>query len=190
MKRSEKILRLRKGMGLSQEELAERLNVSRQAVSRWEVGSAQPDAENVFQMSRVFGVTADYLLDESLETLQPLSSGDRAGAAPKTEGTLLKSRLRGVAWGAVGVGALGQSVLYILSRVIEVMVPRVEIQNGQKLYTYSTGITARSYRYFIREYNLEGLSAVLWGLMLAGGVILLVRSGVFQRLKRRRGGEA
>ncbi len=178
MKRSEKILRLRKGMGLSQEELAERLNVSRQAVSRWEVGSAQPDAENVFQMSRVFGVTADYLLDESLETPQLLSHGEQAEAAPR------KSRLPGVAWGALGAGALGQSVLYILSRIIEVMVPRVEIQNGKKFYTYSSEMTARSYRYFIRTYKLEGLSAVLWGMLLAGGLVLLVRSGAFRRLKR------
>ena len=44
MKLSEKIIRLRKGRGLSQEELAERLEVSRQAVSRWESGTALPDA--------------------------------------------------------------------------------------------------------------------------------------------------
>ena len=44
MKLSEKIIRLRKGRGLSQEELAERLGVSRQAVSRWESGTALPDA--------------------------------------------------------------------------------------------------------------------------------------------------
>lgn len=47
MKLSEKIIRLRKGRGLSQEELAERLGVSRQAVSRWESGTALPDAGNL-----------------------------------------------------------------------------------------------------------------------------------------------
>ena len=61
----EKILALRKQRGLSQEELAGRLQVSRQAVSRWEVGSAQPDAHNILQLSRLFGVTADYLLDDA-----------------------------------------------------------------------------------------------------------------------------
>ena len=64
MKLSEKILELRKGMGLSQEELAEKLNVSRQTVSRWEVGSALPDAENLRLLSGLFGVTADYLLND------------------------------------------------------------------------------------------------------------------------------
>ncbi|MCI8789758.1 MAG: helix-turn-helix transcriptional regulator [Lachnospiraceae bacterium] len=55
---SEKILDLRKQQGMSQENLAEKLGVSRQAVSRWEVGSALPDASNIRQLSRLFGVTA------------------------------------------------------------------------------------------------------------------------------------
>ena len=55
---SEKILDLRKQQGMSQENLAEKLGVSRQAVSRWEVGSALPDASNSRQLSRLFGVTA------------------------------------------------------------------------------------------------------------------------------------
>ena len=49
MKLAEKLVTLRKSSGLSQEELAERLNVSRQAVSRWEMGSAMPDAGNLLQ---------------------------------------------------------------------------------------------------------------------------------------------
>nr|WP_300679422.1 helix-turn-helix transcriptional regulator [uncultured Acetatifactor sp.] len=58
MSLSEKILDLRKQQGMSQENLAEKLGVSRQAVSRWEVGSALPDASNIRQLSRLFGVTA------------------------------------------------------------------------------------------------------------------------------------
>ncbi len=64
MKLSEKIFDLRKKMGLSQDELAEKLNVSRQSVSRWEVGSASPDAENLKQLSSIFGVSVDYLLND------------------------------------------------------------------------------------------------------------------------------
>ena len=64
MKLSEKIVRLRKSRGMSQEALAEALGVSRQAVSRWEVGSALPDASNLLQLSRLFGVSADYLLND------------------------------------------------------------------------------------------------------------------------------
>lgn len=67
MKLSNKILNLRKEKGLSQEELAEKIGVSRQAVSRWEGGAAQPDAANLLQLSRLFQVTADYLLDDDRE---------------------------------------------------------------------------------------------------------------------------
>lgn len=64
MKLEEKIFKLRKGKGMSQEELAEKLNVSRQAVSRWEMGTAQPDVQNLLQISKLFDVTTDYLLND------------------------------------------------------------------------------------------------------------------------------
>ena len=62
MKLSDKIVRLRKSNGMSQEELADKLGVSRQAISRWEMGTAMPDATNILQLSRLFQVTTDYLL--------------------------------------------------------------------------------------------------------------------------------
>lgn len=64
----EKILTLRKKQGMSQEDLAEKLNVSRQAISRWENGSAKPDADNILQLSKLFGVTTDYLLNDEYES--------------------------------------------------------------------------------------------------------------------------
>lgn len=83
MKLSEKILTLRKKSGWSQEELAERLDVSRQAISRWESGSALPDANNILLLSKLFGVTTDYLLnddyqsDNDLPKVQALHSDGR-----------------------------------------------------------------------------------------------------------------
>lgn len=65
---SQKIIALRKSKGLSQEALAEKLGVSRQAVSRWEVGSAMPDASNILQLSKLFSVTTDYLLHDDYES--------------------------------------------------------------------------------------------------------------------------
>ena len=70
MKLSDKIVGLRKSRGMSQETLAEHLNVSRQAVSRWEMGTAMPDATNILRLSKLFHVTADYLLDD--ETVRQL----------------------------------------------------------------------------------------------------------------------
>ena len=65
---AEKIIKLRKANGWSQEDLAEKLYVSRQAISRWENGTALPDAENVLQISKLFQVTTDYLLNDDYES--------------------------------------------------------------------------------------------------------------------------
>ena len=67
MKLHEKILFLRKSRGMTQEELADHLDISRQAVSRWESGTAMPDAGNVVQLAKLFAVTTDYLLREDYE---------------------------------------------------------------------------------------------------------------------------
>lgn len=64
----EKLLFLRRQSGLSQEQIAEKLNVSRQAVSRWEAG-AIPDMENVVKISGFFDCSLDYLMNDSIEKL-------------------------------------------------------------------------------------------------------------------------
>lgn len=64
---SEKLYKLRKKSGLSQEQLAEQLNVSRQAISKWEQGTAVPESEKLISISNYFGVTVDYLLKEDTE---------------------------------------------------------------------------------------------------------------------------
>ena len=74
MTMAEKILALRKQAGLSQEELADKLGVSRQAVSRWEMGAALPDAPNILGLSRLFGVTTDSLLYDEYDAPQPLGA--------------------------------------------------------------------------------------------------------------------
>ena len=60
----EKIMTLRKKKGWSQEELAFRLEVSRQSVSKWEMGTSVPELDKIIRMSEVFGCTTDYLLKE------------------------------------------------------------------------------------------------------------------------------
>ena len=166
MKLSEKIVRLRKSRGMSQEALAEALGVSRQAVSRWEVGSALPDASNLLQLSRLFGVSADYLLnDEYGEEQENVPQGK---AAPKRR----TARVAGLC--LAGFGLMGNFAIYVLSRFIEVMVPHVTHENGETWYTYSSSITARSYKYFVQEYKLELLVALFWILAAAGLIIAFV----------------
>ena len=62
MNLGEKIKRLRKENNLSQEQLAEKLNVSRQAISKWEANKAYPDIENLILLRKIFDVTLDDLI--------------------------------------------------------------------------------------------------------------------------------
>lgn len=64
---ADKIIRLRKKNGWSQEELADKMNVSRQAVSKWEAAQSIPSLEKILQLSDFFGVTTDYLLKDEIE---------------------------------------------------------------------------------------------------------------------------
>lgn len=64
---ADKIIRLRKKNGWSQEELADKMNVSRQAVSKWESAQTIPDLEKILQLGALFSVTTDYLLKDEIE---------------------------------------------------------------------------------------------------------------------------
>ena len=64
---ADKIINERKKCGWSQEELAEKLNVSRQSVSKWEGAQATPDIQKIIKMAELFGVSTDYLLKDELE---------------------------------------------------------------------------------------------------------------------------
>lgn len=226
MKLSDKILALRKKEGMSQEDLAERLHVSRQAVSRWEMGSAQPEASNILQLSRLFGVTADYLLDDGQEVpataIAPEGGKNRAGfvtgsevekedaataIAPKggtspgipgenpgMEGSCgvaageggqgsrhhaadvktggkakEKCRYRIIGWCAALTGLLGNFVIYVLSRMHKVMVPRITYNGaGQPTYYWSSEIMGYSYKYFVSQHRLQLLVTFFWGMAVTG----------------------
>ena len=63
----QKILQLRTSKGISQEELAEMLGVSRQSVSKWEMGQALPQIDKVLQLSEIFSVSTDELLHDKMD---------------------------------------------------------------------------------------------------------------------------
>ena len=71
---ADKIIALRKRAGWSQEELAQQLGVTRQSVSKWEGAQSVPDMDKVLQMSRLFGVSTDYLLKDELEETEVLAA--------------------------------------------------------------------------------------------------------------------
>lgn len=80
MSLAEKLVALRKQKGLTQMELAEKLNVSRQAISRWEVGSAVPSTDNLKTLGDLYGVSVDYLLSDIADNVedQKIESIDQA----------------------------------------------------------------------------------------------------------------
>ena len=78
---SEKLYQLRKARGLSQENLAGHLGVSRQAVQKWETGSSTPDVSNLVAISEYFQVSLDHLLKD---TEGVSASTDREESEPQT----------------------------------------------------------------------------------------------------------
>lgn len=73
-----KLVRLRKKEGMSQVDVSEKLDVSRQAVSRWEAGDSRPSTENLQALCKLYNVKLDDLLDESNEEV-PISMIDSRG---------------------------------------------------------------------------------------------------------------
>ena len=82
---ADKIVDLRKKNGWSQEELAEKLNVSRQAISKWEGAQSVPDMGRIIQLSELFGVSTDYLLKDNMEKEEAVVS-DEADSTVRTIG--------------------------------------------------------------------------------------------------------
>lgn len=102
MKLGEKIVRLRKKNGMSQERLADALDVSRQSVYKWEVNDSVPDMEKIAKMVEIFGVTYDFLLNDKIEFDEtavtekvkeeaPLSKVNETQVEPETETVVEKA---------------------------------------------------------------------------------------------------
>lgn len=70
---SDNLIRLRKGKSWSQEDLAEKLGISRQAVSKWEVGTSKPDIDNVIKISKLFEVSIDELVNNEIIKTEAIS---------------------------------------------------------------------------------------------------------------------
>lgn len=78
---ADKLITLRKKAGWSQEELAEKLNVTRQSVSKWEGAQSVPDIDKILQLSCLFGVTTDYLLKD--DAAEPEYTEDDTSPLPR-----------------------------------------------------------------------------------------------------------
>ena len=107
----EKLFALRRQAGYSQEEMADRLEISRQAVSRWEMGTTLPDAQNLIRLSKIFGVSIDSMLNDGMELTgekQPAME-ENVERIPKEEQIrrLVFGALMGLYTGALCLGLAG-----------------------------------------------------------------------------------
>lgn len=89
-----KLVSLRKQKGLTQMELAEKLNVSRQAISRWEVGAAVPSTDNMKILGDLYEVPVDYLLNEEIENIakKDEDAQEQSSQEPEKNGIFLNRR--------------------------------------------------------------------------------------------------
>lgn len=166
----EKLLNLRRARGWTQEELADKIDVTRQALSKWEANSALPDTKNVVAIAKLFGVTTDYLLfeDEGRElaanTDAPKSAAPRRGNTRVVLGVIL------LVLGFCGVLAISISSIFV--GTITATVPGEE-------YTYLRGISALFYMYK----DLEKLFTVCIILCVLG-LLLLILPAIDRLLER------
>ena len=129
-----KLQYLRKTNGVSQETLAQQLEITRQTISKWELDISQPDIDKIVEISRIFGVSCDYLLKEEIGCPD---SKDETGSIHKTGKSLTQII---VGWVLVALGSIGHIAVMVASSIVEVMVPVKTVgENGEIWYTYSSG---------------------------------------------------
>ncbi len=143
MTMGEKVLNMRKARGWSQEELADRVGVTRQAVSRWESGSAKSDADKIIAICDLFGVSADYLLRNTHQCVQ-----EQKNESHGQNGTMTTRRWAG------GILTLICGATLLVIWLMSVLYP-VALVAAQKLPD------------FLFQYRLKGI----WNLLQVGLVV-------------------
>lgn len=171
----EKLTRLRKREGLSQEALAEKLGVSRQAVSRWEQSTALPDAAKLLPCARLFRVEVEWLLDDARGWEDQAQSAE---PAQETETRAAHGDRRWYIAGGIvtGAGALGLVVMGILSAAFPAVVSEAPI-GADWVHVY-TGLAG-----FLKLHGVEWLFT-LWAAAALAGLWLLAQPALRRREKR------
>lgn len=149
---AEKILTLRKKNGWSQEELAEKMNVSRQSISKWESAASIPDINKILELSRLFGVSTDYLLKDDMEPVEYTAKDntDRTARQVSWEEANRFMNCQATASKAIGSGV----VLCILSPATLILLSNT------------------------KETLAAGIGVVVLLLMVAAAVALFITSGL------------
>lgn len=159
MNLAEKIQKERKMRGLTQEDLAQRLNVSRQSVSKWESGQALPEVDKILLLSECFGVSTDYLLKDDIAANEAVIPPCPATPPEK------KYRLRPLLAALIPLvaGCAGMLLLWAQSLL-------------NPPYAFGEQLGAiRAFSFFLRYHEIEALFAASALLALLGAFLLFWR---------------
>ncbi len=156
---ADKIMNLRKKNGWSQEELAEKMQVSRQAVSKWEGAQTVPDLEKILTLSRLFGVTTDYLLKDEIEDEECAGEPERA----EVRRVSLALANEFLAWRAKAADRIAVGTFLCIVSVIPLL-----------LLTAAADVPG----HFVSENFAAGVGPVLLLVLVAPAVALFVSCGL------------
>lgn len=155
----EKLLGLRKQNQMSQEELASKLSISRQAISKWELNNSLPETENIILLSQIFAVSIDYLLK------------DEEASPVLTQGPLPKAKNKEKSLQLMGIGCLSFSfvslfVLWVLSKFFPAPIIT---------YTPHTSSWKVGFNNFIWVHDLQGFLVFLFLFTVTGLFLIFSR---------------
>lgn len=196
MNLSEKIIYYRKRAGMNQEMLADRLGVSRQAVSKWETGEAVPELNKVVLMAKVFNVTTDALLldDEAEDAPEPAAAPQSSWveAVPGVIGRLLRRYgwLSGVYIAVVGAffTLMGAAARGISNSMMNGFQSSVDSMlggfAGQTVYINGELVNTSSWL------AASNPVAMLGGVIIAVGVIMMIGGTVLAVVLKKKGKNA
>ena len=159
---ADKIIDLRKKAGWSQEELAEKLGVSRQSVSKWEGAQSIPDMNKILQLSDLFGVSTDYLLKDDMEVSEPVAAPEDAD----TEGATFVSMEEANAFLSYKAESAPRIALGVLLCILS------------PITLILLGGAQESGRLPLTEMQAAMIGLIVLILMVAGAVLLFVLSGM------------
>lgn len=155
---ADKILELRRSNNLSQEELAEKLDVSRQSISKWESGTSIPDLNKIIKLSEIFGVSTDYLIkDDDTSAAPTIDKSSKGKSVSIEEATSFMDAVAATA----GKIALAVSI-FILSPTI--MLTLLGFSQGKENAPFSEELAV-------------GVGITVLLIMVAIGVFLMINTG-------------
>lgn len=178
----EKIYKLRKAKGWSQDYLAEQLGVSRQAVSRWELDDSAPELQKVYKLSTLFSVSCDYLLNEQQEVPTITVPQEISTAKKHPKHTKIWVSVLSIVLGVVILGTLA-----VLSAIVPSYTEsRQEISREDIAFAYdipapdwvpeqdvvTTRIEVHDFLPFLSTYHLFWLAGIAVCLIIYGSVSL------------------